>query len=923
MKRFEKIIALILSTIMLISVCGTVSAENVTSDTEVALSAKDYSAANKLKAIGIIDEVSKESMVRIITRRECAQLMVNMLNIPVEGAKYDKSPFIDVAPSTEGMTEITTLFNMGFISRGDDLKFNPDNSVTLNEAIAFVVKAMGYKVIAESKGGYPAGYIGIASKYDLLKNINPTGNIRVYEMYHMIEKALEAPAYTYAGTVGDEDYYSQDMDITILKENHNMYHIKGIVTADSFSQLYSEGKGVADNQIAIDGKLYELGENAKDDFLGKTVVAIAKNIDDAEDVILHIEEDSKNVSYTLEYDELLPAKTTNQKLVYSSDDKEKYYNLDANCRVIYNGLNWGGYRNIREVLPVYGSVELLDNNKDGSIDVLRVMDYRNIIVSYVDEYQGVIYDKNNSACDLSYDDENKLRIYDSETMQRLTVKDLMYDDVLSVAVSKNGEYITGYVSRKYENGKIEEVINGIPVMYKIGANSYEVAPNTLFALNVGTNGIFRIDHLGKIAEYEIDAGNQGGFTIAVLAGVQNNGGFSGVDLKLFNQDGTFSVLNAKEKIVIDGARKDTAENATVGIMTARVGEMVRYKTSEGKVSEIDFAYVTNYASGETGAESLGSWTEIASGTSIKHRSGIFDVGSRNFYMPLDTNVLFLVPDDLTFEEGYQIVTASSQLSNGHRYTRGTGADSTYTHPMENLSVKAYNMGYDGTECNKAVAIMMRSAAYDETAAGRDPGKGGSFLMNVVTDITDAYDSYNYRNCKRIYFNDGSYRDVADLIDIQLGRSSSETLIDAALSAANLMPGDIISFSPSKGAITSIKVWHRKDEASTYGSILNRSLACVHGPSHEVNTSAYDSEQMYTAGYVTNVDVAEKIIAYKTLDGANDWMTKYSSPTVMLVRENIGEKHKVEMIDAAAIRPGDRIVFYSHTIISSLFIVYRD
>lgn len=922
MKKFKRILSVILSAIIVLSAVPAAFAQDTTA-VKITLTSEDYSAANKLKAIGIIDEVSKETMTKVITRRECAQLMVRMLNIPVEGAQYDKSPFIDVQPASDGIAEIVTLYNMGFVSRGEDLKFNPDNSVTFNEAIAFVVKAMGYRVIAESKGGYPSGYLNIASKYDLLENIQPGATeVRFYEMYHMIAKALEAPAYTYAGSVGDEDYYSQDKDLTILNEYHKMRHIEGVVTADSFSQLYSEEKSLPENQIAIDGEIYELGQNVAADFLGKTVVAIART-SESEDEIVYIEESSKNVSYTLNYDELLPAKTTNQKLAYSLNDKDKYYDLDSRCRVIYNGLNWGGYRSIREALPVYGSVELLDNNKDGKIDVLRVMDYKNIIVSYVDEYEGVIYDKNSTALDLGYEDESKMRIYDSETMQRITVKDLSYDDVLSVAVSKNGEYITGYVSRKLENGKITEITNGTPVLYKIGDNNYEVAPNTSFSLSVGTSGIFRIDHLGKIAEYEIDAGNQGGFILAVLAGVQNNGAFRGVDLKLFNQDGTFSVLTAKEKTTIDGARKDTTQNATVGILTAHVGEIVRYKTSEGKVSEIDFAYVTNYASGETGAESLGSWTEIASGTSIKHRSGIFDVGGRNFYMPLDTKVLFLVPDDLSYEEGYQIVTASSQLSNGHRYTRGTGADSTYTHPLENLSVKAYNMGYDGKECNKAAAIMMRSALYDETAASQDPGRGGSLLLNVVTDITDAYDTYNSRNCKRIYFNDGSYRDVAALVDIQLGRSSSETLVDATLADAHLQPGDIIAFSPSKGTITSIKVWHRKDESSTYGSILNSTLPCVHGPSHEANTSTYDSEQMYTAGYVTSVDVAEKIIAYKTLDGTRDWMTKYSSPTVMLVRESIGEKRKVEMIDAAAIREGDRIVFYSHTIISSLFVVYRD
>ena len=920
MKRIGKIIALILSAVILISIVGTVSAEettkDTTKDTEVVLTSVDYSVANKLKAIGIISEIDRDSMVRTISRRECAELMVSMLNIPIGGADYDKSPFIDVAPSSDGMVEITTLFNMGFVSRGEDLKFNPDNKVTINEAIAFVVKAMGYRVMAESKGGYPAGYIGIANRYDLIKNINPTGNIRVYEMYHMIEKALEAPAYTYAGTVGDEDYYSQNMDVTILKEYHNMYHVKGIVTADSFSQLYSESKGVAGDQIAIDGKIYELGENAINDFLGKTVVSIVKTVDDSEDIIVYIEEDSKNVSYTLEFDELLPAKTTNQKIAYLSNDKEKYHDLDANCHVIYNGLNWGGYYNIREVLPTYGTVELLDNNKDGNIDVLRVSDYRNIVVSYIDEYDSVIYDKNDSVNDFTYSDESKLRIYDSETMQKLSVNELLYNDVLSIAISKDGEYATGYVSRRIENGKIEEITSSTPVLYKIGNSTYEVAPNTSLNLSIGTSGIFRIDYSGRIAEYEVDAGNQGGFTLAVLAGVQNNGGFRGVDLKLFNHDGTFSILTAKEKVLIDGARKDTTENSTVGLMTARVGEIVRYKVSEEKVSELDFAYITNYASGETGIESFGSLTELASGTSIKHRNGIFSVGGVNFYMSLDVETLFLVPDDLSYEEGYDVVTPNSQLSNGHNYHEGTVGASIYNHAMRGLSVKAYNLGNDGNTYVKGTAVMMRSKEYDEGVSSSNAGKGGSLTLNVVTEITDAYDFDNSRICKRIYFNDGSYRNVADRITIQYGDGAANSVLNATLADANLRPGDVITFNPAQSTITTIKVWYRMDRESTYNAVLKNT-------SSTVNATSFDGERMYVAATITHIDAEEKIISYTTLDGTKKWMLRYSTPTILMVRDDINERRTVELIDARGLRKGDRIVFYSNLVNASMFVAYRD
>ena len=917
MKKSKRITSLILSVIMVVSMIGFVSAEETNTETEIILSATDYSAANKLKAIGIIDEVNSETMVRAITRRECAELMVRMLNIPVQGAQHEKSPYIDVHPNSYGMEEIVTLYNMGYISRGEDLKFNPDNSVAFNEAIAFVVKAMGYKVIAESNGGYPSGYLKVASRYDLLKNVkSESTQMHFYEIYHMIAKALEAPAYTYAGSVGDEDYYSQDKDITILNEYHNMRHIQGIVTADSFSQLYSEGKGLPEGQIAINGNVYDLGQNVLNNFLGKTIVAIVKNVDEGEDVVVYIEESSKNVSYTLNYDELLPAKTTNQKIAYLSDDKDEYYDLDTICRVIYNGLNWGGYHSIAEVLPTYGYVELLDNNKDGAIDVLRVMDYRNIIVGYVDEYEAVICDKNDPAKDLSYDDESKLRLYDSETSQPVALQELSFEDVLSVAVSKNGEYITGYVSRKIENGRIEEVTSSSPVLYKIGKNMYEIAPNTSLDIGVGTSGIFRIDHLGKIAEYAIDAENQGGFTMAVLAGVQNNGGFKGVDVKFFNQDGTFSVLKLKDEVRIDGARKNSAENVTVGLISARVGELVRYKASDETVTEIDLAYVTNYENGETGIESFGSLTQLSAGTSVKHRDGIFAVNGINFYMPLDTEALFLVPNDLAYEDGYQVVTPKSQLSNGHNYHQGTVGASEYNHAMRGLTVKAYNLGNDGSTCVNGTAIIMRSQEYDESLSSSNSGKGGSLTLNVVTEITDAYDVENARPCKRIYFNDGSYRDVADTITVQWGDGTANSILNATLADANLRPGDLITFSPAKGNINTIKVWYRRDMSSTYNAVLKSS-------SSTLNATSFDGEKMYVAATITHLDTERKIVSYVTIDGTKRWMMKYGSPTVIMVRNDIDESRTVELIDAKGLRAGDRIVFYSHLVNTSMIVAYRD
>ena len=133
-------------------------------ETEVVFSDADFNVAKKLNAIGIIDKISEEEMNHIPTREECAQLMVSFMNIPLSGMEPDETPFFDVSSSRKGAAAITVLYNMGYVSRGEDLKFYPDRNVTANEAVTFMVKAMGCGIVAERNGGYPTGYFNVANR---------------------------------------------------------------------------------------------------------------------------------------------------------------------------------------------------------------------------------------------------------------------------------------------------------------------------------------------------------------------------------------------------------------------------------------------------------------------------------------------------------------------------------------------------------------------------------------------------------------------------------------------------------------------------------------------------------------------------------------------------------------------------------------
>lgn len=908
MNKTTKFLSIIISVIIIISYVPFVTYAESNSETFV-LSEEHYKAATKLEAIGIIENIEESVLSSHMTRRDCAKLMVKFLNVSKSVIESDSTPYVDVASSSAGAAEIKMLYDMGYISRGDDLRFYPENQVSLNEAIGFVVKSMGYETIAESKGGYPSGYLNVASRYDLLKSISPeTESVRFGEMYCMIANALEAPAFTYVGSVGEDNYYSNDADNTILNEYWGMYHIEGLVTADEASQLEREDGALQKNQIAINNVIYEMSSDVSGDYLGKAVKAIVRKNSDAEDIVIYIEENSKkNNYYTLQYDELLPAKTTNRKISYTKDDKEKHLDVDVNCSVIYNGANWGGYYNLKDVLPVYGYIETIDNNNDGYIDVLRVTDFKNINISFVDTYNEIICDKNDSLKDVDYGEATTLRLFDAKTSLPVSVEDLTFGDILTVAVSKNAEVITGYVSKEAITGKISEITSGAKTLYTISGDRYEVAFPDELSLDMGASGTFKTDYLGNIAVFELNNQNQDGYINAILIGLEFRGNFDGSDLKFFNQDGTFSILNIAKKIRLDNVSKDPLETATRNEISAHNGELVRYKVTDGKVSDIDFAHITNYEIGDTGETSYGTLTQMVAGNSIERRNSLFSTGNQPFYMDVNANSLFIVPENINAEEScFLVTTPGTYITSGHYY-RSTGSTAGYYHKLENLTVTVYNMGQREEDCDEATLVVMKSSDFGPRDSASS-AKGSRGVLNVITDITDVINEESGTNGKRIYFNDGCYRDVRPSVVYE------NEGISTTLENLNLKPGDVISFTESGNVISRIEVLYRNDRNSSYPMTLT--------DSNSISGSSFQASNMYGVAQVRSVDASKKVISYTTLDGTKRWIMSYSSPAVFMIRESVDRTRSVEKISADALRKGDKIVFYSNNSICSMIVVYR-
>lgn len=886
------------------SIC-VVSAENE----EISLTEKDYQVAKRLEAIGIIDDWNEDELTKNPTREEVAELMVRFINIPVSESD-EASPFIDVNANRKSAPYITALYNMGYVSRGDDLKFHPEMVTSANEAVTFVVKAMGYKTFAEANGGYPTGYFLIASRYDILKDVKLNGNepVCMYELYHMINKALDAPALEYMGFVGESDQFNIDKNYTNMAKFWQGYQKTGIVTGNEITSLKKADATVDAGEIKIDNTVYNLATEVSKDLLGKAVTIYALEVSDDNDTLIYIEENTKkNNTEKLDYSVLIPAKTTNNVLVYTDaeTDKEKEIDLEINCDVIYNGVCRTNYYNIREVLPVYGYVELVDNNGNNVIDVIKVYDYKNMVVSYVDGYDEIIYERDANGNDLSYNSDDIFLLYDGESGEKITPDTLVYGDVITFIKSQNGKYTEAYVSKKSVEGMVSGVstVNG-ETLYNIDGIDYKTAVNGTSGISIGTQGEFLLDYLGNILEIKYNTEDNGEYIQAVLMGLQDEGtSFTApAKVKFYNADGTTAIFYTREKVVIDGVRKDMTLQAVKDEVEALSGQFVRYKLRDGELSEIDTAFVPDASVGQTTADNLGTLTEIASGTQIQRRSYVFRIGNDfNFYVHGNSR-LIIVPTDPKDEENYVFTTPTAFMKNGHTYT-ATGTNGTFTKVLPNLNVHVYNLGTLQDTCEIGTTIVMRCDPIEAWP------QGGSF--NVVSKMTRVYDETEGAELTRIYFNgsESEYYTVSDTINFVNNANKHQ------FSQTMLAVGDTVTFGvDNDNIIKTLQVWYRKDQTNTTDVTLREGSW--------LSASSFDAQPLRGVGTITGVDTAKKIISYQTPDGAKKWMVSYSSPTIYLVRSDVERTGRVEKITPAALKVGDRIVFDANQASCSNIVVYR-
>ncbi len=684
----KRLTSIVLSLVMILGLSAT-SFAYVASD---AADSKYKEAIELLGALEIMVGDKETGAFRpndTIKRSEFAKVAVTSMGMENLADSFNyPTQFPDVVENHWANGYINVAANQGIVI-GDDLgNFRPDDTITYAEAVTVLVRLIGHTPAAEKKGGFPTGYITVATQTGITKNAVASndsavlrGMVAQLAANTLVTKKMEQTSY------GQDEAY-QVVDRTLLDDELSTKIVYDQISAVGTSSL-SGTSTLKNNEVKVGNEVYEVANKALPQvrkLLGFNVEAYVQE-DDNGDKTLILAREQKGKNSSMKINALDIEDVTNDSKVEVSywidkeNDKEpEVAVIDSEAKYIYNGQAISF--DISELKPEAGSLTLLDLNRDDEYDVVFIEEYENYVVEEVIVSSNRITDKYGKTS-LVLDSENEnVKFVITRGGNEIKISDINEWDVLSVAKSKDSSVVIVEVTTEKVTGKVTEKHDE---KFVINGKEYRVAANYTEEIKLNDEGTFYLDKDGNIAA--VDAENSLSSNYAYLTGADVTTGFDvRLKIKVFGKDGAIKVLESAEKIRFNNTPNKTpqevldalkSEGAVVpALITYEVnaeGELTKLNTATDKTSGgIDKNIFALNASGtlkyKESAKKLGNYN-------VNEETIVFDIPAgetdakkyavtnyKAFEDNTDYDVLvYDVKEDLT--AGVIIVTSSTGIAN--------------------------------------------------------------------------------------------------------------------------------------------------------------------------------------------------------------------------------------------------------------------
>ena len=328
----------------------------------------------------------------ILTRAEFCDLICTLF-------RYNKNPdaelpFRDIDPSHPYYASVAALYSRGAINGLSKYTIAPNRSITLEEAGTIAVTALGYSKMAElgmSTYYSQAAELGLFDGISIGIDDGLTEEAAVKMMYNI----LFAPIMGYE-LEGDGLNYSVDSDLLMINEVYDIYETEGIIRENPITSFYGEST-LADDEIRIEDEVYTSEAEGISDLLGYYVKAFVREIQNEQSAVVYAYADSrKNNEAEILSEDILSA--GDSLIEYEDGTRNKRARLSQAADVVYNGIGVESF-DLADLESMYGSIKLIDNNGDEYYDLMRVDDYKLMVVQNItlDEKSLLINDKSGNS----------------------------------------------------------------------------------------------------------------------------------------------------------------------------------------------------------------------------------------------------------------------------------------------------------------------------------------------------------------------------------------------------------------------------------------------------------------------------------------------------------------------------------------------
>ena len=284
---FKKKIALFVTCFMLFSVFSAFLCD------EASAAEGDYNyyeSREILQALDITNGIDLNA-ADTVTRNEFVALTMRMIN--VECGEY-KFFYNDVSADDSFAAEISEARIRGVASGVSEYYFGSGNAITYSQALAMIIKALGYGDLTELYGGYPVGYYALANELKITKNVGGTldTELNAQRAYILIANTLKSKFINASGIKSgnpDDVIKYSESDLSVMQKYFDIRIADGVVWGIGNKTMRSSAPG--DEKIDISGDTYFCNGDY-DEFLGLHVKALL----DSDDKIVGLIESNKNIA---------------------------------------------------------------------------------------------------------------------------------------------------------------------------------------------------------------------------------------------------------------------------------------------------------------------------------------------------------------------------------------------------------------------------------------------------------------------------------------------------------------------------------------------------------------------------------------------------------------------------------------------------